>query len=324
MNHDGGERSGYTPLPSFGGCVGFFWLHDLGHKVTHGFCCLILDLSGGVGVGTEGEACVVVAQHTADSFHVYAILEGYCGEGVPEAMERNVFKISVPENLLVELRYGIWMVHLSGGWRGEHILVVRMLVMFLDQEVYRFLRDGYSADGGFSLGSGKRQFSVGVPDVLLADKDRAVLYIQVRPEKSNQFAFAESADQRQIKHREESSGICCIQVGFHIIRVECLSLELLDLGGDAVIGRVTRNQPLFDCPLKGTVEHEVDAANGGAAQAGTLILSYMDAPIFHEVLVELLEVAGGEFGELDFADSGDGIGLILIPNKKYKIGRSMI
>ena len=62
MNHDGGERSGYEPLPSFGGYLGFyFWLHDLGHEVAHGFCCLILDLSGGVGVGTEGEASIVMA-----------------------------------------------------------------------------------------------------------------------------------------------------------------------------------------------------------------------------------------------------------------------
>ena len=36
-----------------------------------------------MGVGAEGEACVVVPQHTADRFHVDAVLESYCGEGVP-------------------------------------------------------------------------------------------------------------------------------------------------------------------------------------------------------------------------------------------------
>ena len=83
MNYDGGERSRYEPLPSFSCCFEFyFWLHDLGHEVAHSFCSQILDLTGGVGVGAEGESGIVVAQHTADGFHVYAILEGYCGKGV--------------------------------------------------------------------------------------------------------------------------------------------------------------------------------------------------------------------------------------------------
>ena len=97
MNHDGGERSRYEPLPSFGRCFGFyFFLHDLGHEVAHGFCRLILNLSSGVGVGAEGEACVVVAQHTADGFHVYAVLEGYCGEGVAQAGGYSIFNVHWP------------------------------------------------------------------------------------------------------------------------------------------------------------------------------------------------------------------------------------
>ncbi len=36
-----------------------------------------------MGIGAEGEACVVVAQHTADRLYVDAVLEGYGGEGVP-------------------------------------------------------------------------------------------------------------------------------------------------------------------------------------------------------------------------------------------------
>ena len=121
-------------------------------------------------------------------------------------MEGDVLQIGILEDLLMELRYGVRMVHLSGGWGREHVLIIGMLIMLLDQEIYRFLRDGYSADGGFGLGAGEGQFPVGVADILFADEDRSVLYIQVRPEESNQFAFAESADQCQIEHREESSG----------------------------------------------------------------------------------------------------------------------
>ena len=36
-------------------------LHDLRHKIPHGFCSLILHLPGGVGVGAEGESGVIVA-----------------------------------------------------------------------------------------------------------------------------------------------------------------------------------------------------------------------------------------------------------------------
>ena len=58
----------------------FILLHDLSHEIPHGFRSLILNLPGGVGVGAEGEAGIVVAQHTADGFDVYTVLEGYCGE----------------------------------------------------------------------------------------------------------------------------------------------------------------------------------------------------------------------------------------------------
>ena len=46
----------------------------LGHEVPHGFRRLILHLPGSVGVGAEGEACVIVAQHTGDRFDVYPVL----------------------------------------------------------------------------------------------------------------------------------------------------------------------------------------------------------------------------------------------------------
>ena len=57
--------------------------HDLGHKIPHGFRSLILHLPGGVGVGAEGEARIVVSQHTADRFHIYAVLERQGCESVP-------------------------------------------------------------------------------------------------------------------------------------------------------------------------------------------------------------------------------------------------
>ena len=48
--------------------------HHLCHEAAHGLCGFVLLLTGGVGVGAESEPRIVVSQHTADSFHVYAVL----------------------------------------------------------------------------------------------------------------------------------------------------------------------------------------------------------------------------------------------------------
>ena len=68
-------------LPGF--FAGFFALHDLCHKIPHRLCRSVLLLSGGVGVRAESEASVVVAQHTADRFHVHTVLECQGRKGVP-------------------------------------------------------------------------------------------------------------------------------------------------------------------------------------------------------------------------------------------------
>ena len=52
----------------------FSVLHDLCHKISHCLCRPILLLPGGMGIGAESEACVVVSQHTADGLDVYTIL----------------------------------------------------------------------------------------------------------------------------------------------------------------------------------------------------------------------------------------------------------
>ena len=42
------------------------FLHDLRHEIAHLFGCAFLHLPCDVGVGAEGEARVVVPEHTAD------------------------------------------------------------------------------------------------------------------------------------------------------------------------------------------------------------------------------------------------------------------
>ena len=49
-------------------------LHDLVHKISHLFGGLFLLLACGVGVGSQCEPGIVVAQHTTDSFQVHTVL----------------------------------------------------------------------------------------------------------------------------------------------------------------------------------------------------------------------------------------------------------
>ena len=77
------ESTGQEVPPS---CPVFFALlcsHDLLHEVAHGFRCFVLLLSGGVGVGAEGESGVVVAQHTGYRLDIHAVLQCQGCEGMP-------------------------------------------------------------------------------------------------------------------------------------------------------------------------------------------------------------------------------------------------
>ena len=47
------------------------------------------------------------------------VLEGYCGEGVPEAMQGNMLQVGIFQNLLVELGYGV--TSSVTGWRSNQL-----------------------------------------------------------------------------------------------------------------------------------------------------------------------------------------------------------
>ncbi len=184
-----------------------------------------------------------------------------------------------------------------------------MLLMLLDQQVYCFLWDGHSPHRGFGFGPGEGEFAAGIFDVLLADRDRAVLDIKVIPEEGHQLALPKAAHQFQVKHRAYPSGIGGVQVGFEMFRPESFHLHLLHLGGNAVISGVAGDEPLLHRPLKGAVEHEVDAADGGAAETGIAVTAFCVHPaMLHQIFVHLLQIPGGQFFQLDLSDAGDGVG----------------
>ena len=128
-----------------------------------------------------------------------------------------------------------------------------MLAVFLDQQVHCILRDGYLPDGCLRLRPGEHHLPAGVADVLLADGDCLVFCIQVRPEERHQLALAQPTDQLQVEHGQDVSGAGGVQVGLEVFWQERLHLHLLYLGGDAVIGRVAGDEPLFYRSLECTV-----------------------------------------------------------------------
>ena len=88
-------------------------LHHLFHEAAHLLRRLILHLSGSVGVGAQGEPCIVVSQHRGDCLHIHPVLQSYGSEGVPEIMEPDVFQPRVPQDLLMEFGDGVRVIHLA-------------------------------------------------------------------------------------------------------------------------------------------------------------------------------------------------------------------
>lgn len=93
-----------------------------------------------------------------------------------------------------------------------------------------------------------------------------------------------------------------------MLRLEDLHLEFLHLRCDAVLGGVAEDQAFFYGAVQGIVKHQVQAADGGAAKSRIAVPAFTSgAAALHQLLVELLQVVGGQLGELDAADAGDGI-----------------
>ena len=208
-----------------------------------------------------------MTQHTADRFYIYTVLEGQGCKGVSEVVEANVFQVGILQDFFMELHYRVGVVHLPGDQRGEQVRIVWVFAMFLDQQIYCVLRDGYLPYRGLRLWPGEHYLAAGVSDVLFTDRDRLVLCVQVAPEERHQFAFPQSADQLQIEHGEYPSGVGGVQVGFQVFWQERLHFYLLYLGSDAVIGRVAWDEPLFHCSLKCAVQGEVYASDCSTAKA---------------------------------------------------------
>ena len=68
------KSTGEEALPPLRYFASFFCLHHLRHEAAHRLCGFVLLLPCGVGVGSQGESRIVVAEHRGHRFYIYAIL----------------------------------------------------------------------------------------------------------------------------------------------------------------------------------------------------------------------------------------------------------
>ena len=100
-----------------------------------------------------------------------------------------------------------------------------------------------------------------------------MLDVHIIPPQGYQLPLSQAADQFQIEHGEQAPPLRRLQVGFHVLRREDFHVQLPGFRHDAVLARVPGDELLLHRPIQGAVEHQVDAADGGGAQALVLILS---------------------------------------------------
>ena len=227
---------------------------------------------------------------------------------VSEIVKAYMRQSSVFQNFLMQVHNGIGVIHLPCDGRWEHIWVVGMLLVFGNQQGNSLLWNTDLSDRCLRFGARECQLPIGVLDVLLADGDGFVLDVEVTPQEGSQLTLAQSADQFQIKHGQQSPLIRGVEVGLDMLRLEDLHLEFLHLRCDAVLGGVAEDQAFFYGAVQGIVKHQVQATDGGAAESRIAVTAFTSgAAALHQLLVELLQVVGGQLGELDAADAGDGI-----------------
>ena len=185
-------------------------------------------------------------------------------------MKSQVFQSGVFQNFLVDVDHRVRVVHFTGfrGW--EHPWAAGMLLVLCDQQIDGFLRNGNSANGVFRFRACDIGFACVVSSCLFADGNRLVFDVQVRPLERDQFTFSQTADEFEIEHWQDTTLICCRQVGFDLFRRQDLHFVLWDFRRNAVVCRIAHDQPFFDCPVERVVQHRVNAADRRVAQSRLL------------------------------------------------------
>ena len=223
-------------------------------------------------------------------------------------MEGDVFGDSgLFQQFFVQPSDTVWPIELACYRGGEHDGVGGVLAVFLDQQVDGLLRQENCPHrvGGFGLG----YLYIAVdPASRLVYCQGLGLQVKVIPEEGHQLTPADARGQFQVEHGEDSVFLRCSEVGADLLRRKGLHLLLL-LGRElASCGRVVRDKPFLHRLIQALPEHGVEAADGLVAEAQVLhALVPLDPAFGLGLVVELLDVQGSKFVQLDFADVGHDV-----------------
>lgn len=234
------------------------------------------------------------------------------------------------QNFLVGVPEGIRVVHRPRLGRGEHIRIIRVLLVFQDQQIHRLLRDRDGADGVAGLGLAHLQLSVD-PVYLLGYRDGHILHIQISPEEGQQLTPAQAAGQLQVVGREEAALVGLLEVSADLFGKKYLHFLLLNFRELAPFRRVGGDEPFPHRLLQRGVEDTVDTSDEAVAQALVLqlnVLVPLDTPRGFQLVVELLDLDCSQFLQLDITDAGDNMLLDvivvivrrLLPDGRFGVG----
>lgn len=259
-----------------------------------------------MGIGVQGEPCRVVAQDAGDRLGVHAVLDGQRCVGVAQVVEADILGDArfLAEGL-VEPPYAVGTVHLPGDRGGKHDRVEGVLPMLLDQQLHRLLGEKHLADAVGRLGWADPHLAL-KPSRRFRDGQDLAFYVQVAPLKCHQLAPAQTSGQLQIEHSQHPMFFGGGQIVLDLLRREDVHLPLF-LGRQAAGRRwVVGNEPLQYRLIETLTKHGVDSSNGADAERSILhALVLLHPARLPGMIVELLEVQGGEFVQLDRADAGD-------------------
>ena len=184
-----------------------------------------------------------------------------------------------------------------------------VLCVLLYQQLHRPLRDSQLANGVRRLGLADHQLTVETVH-LLADGDGHILHVQVRPQQGEELAPAQAGGQLQIEGRQQSAPFCFGQVRTDLVLRQYLHLSLLQLRQAAALGGIGENQPFRHRLLQAVVQQRVDAPYHAGAEALIFQLDVgipLDAAGFLQVVVEFLNLDGGQFFQRRVAQLGNDV-----------------
>ena len=259
-------------------------------------------------VGVQSEPGAVVAQHAGQGLHIHTAGDCHGGECVSEVVETYMLlDACVFQQLPVDPGYGIRTPVAARPGRREQDGIVRMLFVFLHQQVYRLLRQRHFADRVLCFRFRHIQLALHAGDLLVHRQD-ALFHIQICPLECQQFAPAQAAGQLQIEHGQNAVLLRFLEVPADLLRWKDGHLFLV-LGRDAaVLAGVVRDEPLFHRLLQRRLQHRMDTPHEGVGQGLVVLFRPTGHPaVFFQVVIHSLDVDGRELLELDRADSRDDV-----------------